>query len=365
MPGVRVLGAIAPLGLTLWVLAVATAVIVVLVAIGVARHLEWVRAERHRERVRGELEPLFGRFLGTDDPVVLGKELRPVVRRLNSVERPVAADIVIDIMAGASPAQADALRRTLEQAGMVERAERGTRRLTPWRRALACELLGKIGAERSVPVLLERLEDRRPEVRMAAVRALGDIGSPDALPALSDAFLARRCAPTNVVHHALRRIGGDAVRTFERGVGSEDPIVRVSSCFGLSEMAEERASSTFRLAGLLDTDPDARVRTAAAAALGILGGDDVPAALLRATNDSEASVRRSAAKALGSFDDPRACESLDVCTENEDRETALRAAEALLALTHRPRAAPQARARLEDSSAWAVEYARTVAEVSA
>jgi HEAT repeat protein len=39
-------------------------------------------------------------------------------------------------------------------------------------------MLGKIGARHSVPVLLERLEDRRPEVRMAAVRALGDIGSP-------------------------------------------------------------------------------------------------------------------------------------------------------------------------------------------
>jgi hypothetical protein len=76
-------------------------------------------------------------------------------------------------------------------------------------------------------------------------------------------------------------------------------------------------------------------------------------------------VRRSSVRALGSFDDPTIGQTLDGCTEDEDRETAIRAAEALLALAHQPRAAPEARARLESSSAWAVEYARTVAEVSA
>ena len=49
--------------------------------------------------------------------------------------------------------------------------------------------------------------------------------------------------------------------------------------------------------------------------------------------------------------------------EDEDREVAIRAAEALLVLSRRPRAAPEARARLQASSAWAVEYARKVAEV--
>ena len=76
-------------------------------------------------------------------------------------------------------------------------------------------------------------------------------------------------------------------------------------------------------------------------------------------------MRRSAVKALGSFDDPKSGATLDQRLEDEDRETAIRAAEALLALAGRPRAAPEARALLESSSTWAVEYARTVAEVSA
>jgi HEAT repeat protein len=76
-------------------------------------------------------------------------------------------------------------------------------------------------------------------------------------------------------------------------------------------------------------------------------------------------VRRAAVKALGFFDDPTTGDTLEERAEDDDREVALRAAEALLALARRSRAAPEARARLESSSAWSVEYAPTVAEVSA
>ena len=361
----RVLVIVAPLRLTVWILAVAAAAIVVLMAIGISRHLETVAAGRRRERVRAELGPVFSRFLETDDSAHLAEQLRPAFLRMNAAHRPVAAGLVGDVMSEASPAQKERLRDALEEAGLVELGHRGTRRFSPWRRALACEMLGKIGAPRSVPVLLERLKDRRPEVRTAAVQALGDIGSAEAVPALSEAFLERRVAPTNVVNYALRRTGREALPAFERGVASTDPIVRVSSCFGLSGIFGERDGCAFRLTVALDTDSDARVRTAAAAALGILGGDDAPDALRRAATDPDVHVRRSAVKALGSFDDPTTGQTLGQCTEDEDRETAIRAGEALLALARRPRAAPEARARLESSSAWAVEYAQTVAEVSA
>jgi HEAT repeat protein len=365
MSGVRLLVIVAPLRLTVWILAVAAAAIVVLMAIGISRHLETVEADRRRERVRAELGPLFSRFLHSQDPVDLAEQLRPAFSRMDAAHRAVAAMLVTDVMSEASPTQREQLRDALDDAGLVELGHRGTRRFSPWRRALACEMLGKIGALRSVPVLLERLKDRRPEVRTAAVRALGDIGSAEAVPALSEAFLDRRVAPTNVVNYALRRLGHEAIPTFERGLGSTDPIIRISSCYGLSAAATEHDACVFRLAVVLDTDSDAGVRTAAAAALGILGGEDAPAALRRAAADPNVHVRRSAVKALGSFDDPTAVQTLDESTEDDDRESAIRAGEALLALARRPRAASEARARLESSSAWAVEYARTVAEVSA
>lgn len=366
MSGARVLLAVDPLRLTLVVVVVATAVVVILIAILAARHGEVARADRARERVRGELGPVFSRFLETDDPVHLAEALRPAFMHMNAAERPVAAVFITELMREASStSQKEQLTRALEHAGLVALAARGTRRFSPWRRALACELLGKIGAYSSVPALLERLSDRRPEVRMAAVRALGDIGSPEAVPALTEAFLERRLAPTAVVNDALRRIGGEAATAFERGIASPNPIVRVSSCYGLAATADGAGDTAHRLAEVLASDSDAPVRRAAAAALGIVGGEDAPAALLGAMSDADVHARRSAVRALGSFDDPTAAGTLSECVEDEDRETAIRAAEALIALAARPRAAPAARARLDASSAWAVEYVRTVAEVSA
>jgi HEAT repeat protein len=201
---------------------------------------------------------------------------------------------------------------------------------------------------------------------VAAVQALGDIGSEEAVPALGEAFLERRVAPTDIVMDALRRIGGgDAEMLFERGIESTDAIVRISSCFGLAAIGEQGGSATRGLAEVLASDSDGRVRAAAAAGLGRVGGDDAPAALIQATSDPDLHVRRSSVEALGSFDDPTTGRMLDERTDDDDRETAIRAAEALLALARRPRASPEASALLASSSAWAVDYARTVAEVSA
>jgi hypothetical protein len=345
---------------------IGTAVIAVLLGIVVARHLEGVRAARRRERVRQELEPVFSRFLETKDAGQLAEELRPAILRLDAAHRPAAALLTIDLMGEAkSPAQREHLRDALEESGIVELGERGTRRRSPWRRALACEALGKIGAERSVPALLTRLEDRRPEVRIAAVRALGDIGSKEAVPALSEAFLERRVAPTNIVSNALRSIGAEAAPAFERGIASTDPIVRISSCFGLSGIAGQHGAAAVRLSLVLASDSDTGVRAAAAKALGMVGGGSAPAELLAAATDPDLHVRRSAVRALGAFDDSTTGETLIACTEDEDRETAIRAAESLLALARRPRAASGVQARLASSSAWSVEYARKVAEVNA
>jgi hypothetical protein len=363
--GVRVLlASSAPLRLTFWVVVVGAAVLLVLIGLGVARHLHEVGDERRREHVRAQLEPVFSRFLETEDATHLAEELRPAFLRMDAAHRPVAALLAIDVMREASPSQKAQLRRGLELAGIVELGERGTRRLSPWRRALACEALGEIGAERSVPCLLDRLEDRRPEVRFAAVRALGDIGSTEAVPSLSKAFLERRVAPTNIVNNALRRIGGAAGPVFERGITSDDPIVRVSSCFGFSGIAAEHGVAVDRLAEVLASDPDPQVRTAAAAALGIVGGENAPSQLLHAATDPSVHVRRSAVRALASFDDPTTGDVLVVSAEDEDRETAIRAAEALLALSRRPRAAEEARTHLERCPGWSVEYARKVAELT-
>ncbi|MCL2418317.1 MAG: HEAT repeat domain-containing protein [Conexibacteraceae bacterium] len=356
---------LSPLGVAFWVIGIATFAIIALMFLGASRRLETVRADRRRARVQKELGPLFSRFLETDDSVGLADALRPEILRMNAAYRPVAATFAIELMhAASSPEQKAALRHALEEAGIVELGHRGTHRRSPWRRALACEALGTIGSDSSVPVLVARFEDRRPEVRMAAVRALGDIGSEEAVPALGDAYLEGRVAPTDIINDSLRKIGGEAGTIFERGLAVKNPNIRGSSCFGLAALAHQRTGCVWRLAEVLALDSDLRVRTAAAAALGIAGGDEVPDPLLAAANDPVVAVRRAAVRALGSFDDPRSGPTLDACTDNEDRETAIRAAESLFTLARRPRAAARADALLQASPAWAVEYARTVEQVT-
>jgi hypothetical protein len=341
-----VLLTVAPLPLTFWVLIVTTAVVVVLLLLVVARHLEAARADRLRVRVRSELEPVFSRFLETEDPVRLGEELRPAFLRMDAAERPVAAVLVISLMReSTSPSQTRKLRSMLEDSGIEELAERGTRRRSPWRRALACELLANIGSCRSVPALLERLRDRRPEVRIRPSGRSARSGRtrpspPSRRPSSSAAWLR-----PNIINNALRRIGGEAATVFARGIASHDPIVRISSCFGLAGTVgtEDRGAATLRLAGCLASDTDVRVRAAAAACLGNVGGDDVPAALVDAAAAPDVNVRRAAVRALGSFDDPTVVDRLVESAEDDDRETAIRAAEALLALARRPRAPRRAR----------------------
>jgi hypothetical protein len=96
-----------------------------------------------------------------------------------------------------------------------------------------------------------------------------------------------------------------------------------------------------------------------------VGGGNAPVELVDASTDPDVHVRGAAVKALGFFDDPTTAQTLAAGTDDEDREAALRATEAPLALARRPRAAPEARVLLASSSAWAVEYARRVAAVGA
>src|SRR5262245_14244050 len=104
MPGPRVLLDVAPLRLTLWVVAITTAVIVVVIATGVARHVSSVRGARRRARVHEELEPVFERFLETEDQQRLAEELRPAFMHMDAAHRPVAAELVTDLMGRVSPA---------------------------------------------------------------------------------------------------------------------------------------------------------------------------------------------------------------------------------------------------------------------
>ena len=354
----------APVG---WIFVVLLAANLALFVALVVLREQWVLLARRRERIRARLAPVVERLLASDDPEDAAEQLRPVVADLGWQERPVAAWILRDLTHDADDQTRAGVRAMLEQSGAVELTERSTRRWMPWRRALACEILGTLGAERSVPVLVERLEDHRSEVRLAAARALGAIGSPAAAPSLTSVFLERRAVPTGVAYDALRALGPHGSEAFRRGLRSPDPTLRVASCFGVAALAGAGAAAAAveSVAALLAADENTRVRTAAAKALGVIGGAAPPRARVAAAADPELRGRRDAVAALGRFDDPGSVQLLAATAGDPDREVALRSAEALLALRARPAAGAAAGAAFSASPAWSVDYVRTISELAA
>ena len=364
MPDFPIRDVFAPLG---WIFVVLLGVNAVLFFVLVFLREKWVFFRRRRERVRARLTPVVERLVSGADPDAIAEELRPLVAGLGRKDRPVAAWVLRDLTRDTDEATRARIRDVLEETGATDLAERSTRRWTPWRRALACEILGAIGAERSVPVLEARLQDGRSEVRMAAVRSLGAIGSPTAAAALTEIFLGRRAVPIGVAYDALRGLGPEGAEAFRRGLGAQDPTVRVASCFGVAALAAEQGDpdAADSLARLLEGDDNLRVRTAAAKALGVLGGATPPRALVDAVHDPEVRVRREAVTALGRFDEPDSVGTLAELARDPDREVALRAAESLLALRTRPRAGGEAQAAVASASTWSVEYAQTISEPAA
>ena len=180
----------------------------------------------------------------------------------------------------------------------------------------------------------------------------------------------RTAVPTGVAYDALRALGPAGASAFHTGILSDDPTVRVVSCFGVAWHEREHGdtSAVSKLTRLLETDVNVRVRTSATKALGLVGGTTPPRALVDALRDPQVRVRREAVQALGSFDEPDVVAELVELTGDRDREIALRAAETLVAFSKRPRAgaaASAAAAALASSSAWSVDYARTMSELAA
>lgn len=361
MPDFPVRDVFDPLG---WILVVLLVANLVLYALLVALRENWVLYERRRATLRKRLAPVIERLVEGRDREATTAELARIVASLGRNGRPVAAWLLRDLTRDADEATRRRVREVLVECGAIDAAEDGTRRRMPWRRALACEILGTIGAERSVPVLIDRLGDARLEVRMAAARALGAISAPQAASALTSAFLERTAVPTGVAYDALRRLGSPGVEAFSLGLERGDPTVRVASCFGIAATAGSDGALT-KLIRVMERDDNVRVRTAATRALGVIGGGVPPAALLRAVHDPEVRVRREAVAALGSFDDAESVQALAESLADRDREIALRSATSLLVLRERPRAGSAARDVLGSSGAWSVDYVRTIEGLAA
>ncbi|EMA66498.1 HEAT domain containing protein [Halorubrum aidingense JCM 13560] len=144
---------------------------------------------------------------------------------------------------------------------------------------LLAELTGTSGSEAewvTARKFARALQADRPELRMAAARALGRLDDASGL------------------QHLVKALS------------DEDPRVRLRACEACGTFADPRAVPG--LTERLDDEP--RVKRAAANALGSIGTDGALAPLLDLLGDSDESIRRIAAGALGKANNPEPVEPL-------------------------------------------------------
>jgi HEAT repeat protein len=284
-----------------------------------------------------------------------GSRMRRELRGLDKLERPIAADMLIEEVTTGSAEQREGMLGVLREVGGIDLMIRAMRRPTPWRRALAIRTLGELRADEAVPDLIARLDDRSRPVREAAVRALGEIGDERAVPRLAEMFVKPGAVGPGLVFEALVSIGDPSAKVFREGLGSPHELVRVAAVLGVASLLGTEASRS-ELERML-ADPAGPVRAAAADMLGRVGGARLSRELVRATRDEERTVRRAAVAALARYDDR---ESVRLATEalgDPDRDTALCAGDALVRLSRQPTAGGEAAAAMAANDSWPLQTA--------
>jgi HEAT repeat protein len=172
---------------------------------------------------------------------------------------------------------------------------------------------------RALDALSGALKDASADVRMSAVRALGQLEDPRSVAALTA---------------ALR--------------GDQDATVRKTAAWALGQI-EDRAA-TPALVAAMQGDRDVEVRRTATWALGQLEDPAAVDALVRALRDGDAEVRQTAVWALGQIEDHRAVPGLSAVLREGDAGARRQAAWALGQIEAKE-AAPALAAALRDGDA--------------
>ena len=198
------------------------------------------------------------------------------------------------------------LLEAYDRLGLVDKYVARLRDGRRWRqRALAAELLGRVGNAKAVPALLDTIRATRTEdadVRDIALRALARIGDGRAVPPLIEAL--ETAEPWLAPHIAdiLVRHGQPAIEPALALLDRREPFL--ARAWAANVLGELRAGSALpSLLRALD-DPDDEVRAKSATAIGRLADRSAVAPLLdHLLADPAPFVRARIAHALGQFDD--------------------------------------------------------------
>jgi HEAT repeat protein len=326
--------------------------------------LAWLIHSWHLDRLERRLAVRKGLYrevvsdLSTRDRALL----HPSIHQLGALYDLDALEAVLEEQARGSNRAPGWLLDAYDELGLVDKYINILHSARKWRdRALAAELLGRIGGARAVPALIETVAATRTEdadVREVSLRALARITDTRAVEPLirgletAEGWLAPRIADILARHgdaaadplialinrgknpsarawaaNALGEIRAlHAFPTLVHLLGDPEAEVRAKAATALGRLGDRRAIE-YLLEHLL-TDPSPFVRARIATSLGLFGGTQVVDSLVRSLGDSAWWVRMRSVEALAQIG-TAAEGSLLVALDDADPEVRARAAVAL------------------------------------
>jgi HEAT repeat protein len=277
------------------VLEVAVAILVIglgsLLALLISQRVITSAIARHRERRTAALVPLV---LGAlDTPERVGDLERALRRGDHGVLRHILLRLALDLRGD----EREAVAHLYQDLGFIASELRRLRSPSARRRAAAAAHLGILRHRASAPALVAAMADRDPLVRLAAVRAAGEVGGDEATAALVQALGDARPSVSRRALEILAEHGRtivDEVLAFAASTPSRAGRLAAIELLGL--LRAPQAVPLLREA-IASTDPDERIKaTKAAAAIGDPRLLDSLHALLA---DGHWEVRCQAARGLG------------------------------------------------------------------
>jgi HEAT repeat protein len=309
-------------------LAIALLCVVLALAIVLRRGLRQ-RSDRRELALAEPYRPLLVALVVDDDPRAehLSTLLAVDDRTWRALE-PIIVAMVRKLRGEARAALVDLLDRR----GTIARLTRQLRGRGAVGRARSAELLGLLG-EHAPQQELERMlaDDRDPDVRIVAARALGEIGQPSSTAALLAAVSGARAVPLRIVARSLARLGPGAAPVLIEAMTSSDGPARAVAAEILGLGGAVTAVGVLSSHALHDPDEDVRIRCARA--LGRIGVPSALAVLGRCVAvDEPPALRAVAARAIGDVGGPEALRLLQPLLVDEQHRVASNAARAMSGL---------------------------------
>lgn len=247
--------------------------------------------ELRTSRREAELLPVFSAFINGDAGTA---ELRQAIGR----SLPVAQGIIHGFLQELSGEGRERLLEAAEDIGFIDHAVRELRNPRWTRRDLAATHLGIYALPRTVPALVERLRDRRREVRFSAARSLGMIGSDEAVTALINILDRPELIDTPRVLEIVHAMQGQMSEPIRAMLESEEhPLEAKLLAIDLAGDLREHNTVDLLIQILRSSDKEKVVRSVKA--LGKISAPQCIERIMDLARDRAWEVRAQAIKAIG------------------------------------------------------------------